>query len=280
MKSLLYYVISIIVAVTLSSSILAQPVKTHTLVLQATVKNAGQPLLKQSADIISARLKIFGINSFNIKIAETNDQLLVTLPDTLNIKGIEGLFTAKGDLAFYETYGQNEISGIFKNDDQIFKVIDHIPGQRPSDPRIGCKKAGSDITLKPVKDCKLVWGLESDEGTVCLFALKTGIDGSPVLGRTHLESVKISAMPDQHDPKIQIKLDPSGTASFAEVTGKNVNKSIAIVIDDKVYSWPVVRDAIEGGEIEITGKFTAREVKFLPAIFNSPQMPLAFNIIK
>jgi preprotein translocase subunit SecD len=98
--------------------------------------------------------------------------------------------------------------------------------------------------------------------------------------RSDLETVKIAQTTDMEGVKIQIKLKPGAAAIFAEATRNNINKCIAVVIDDKVASWPRVQDAIEGGEIEVTGDFTGKEAAYFPVIFNTDQLPLSFKILK
>jgi len=110
--------------------------------------------------------------------------------------------------------------------------------------------------------------------------LKTDKEGNPLLMRSDIESVKIATMKDSQDTKIQIKLKPSAISVFADATKSNLNKVIAIVIDDQVYSWPVVRNVIEGGEIEVSGSFTEKEVNYFPVLFNSEQLPLSFKLLR
>jgi SecD/SecF fusion protein len=135
-------------------------------------------------------------------------------------------------------------------------------------------------TAAQLKNCKLIWGQESEKYGYCLFALKTSDQGKPIMTGADVESIKIATVVGSDEPKIQIKLKSNAAPVFAEATKRNIDRSIAIVIDDKVYSSPVVRNAIEGGEIEVTGNFTRNEVNYFPALFNSNQLPLNFRVIK
>ena len=272
---------------TLTSTIQKTSESTKSITLQSRVINVSSALLKQSADIISARLKMSGINLFEIKVSEEKGQLNIVLPDKTDMSEIEGMLTSKGELAFYETYTHNEISDLLKHDNQLFTILTHNQEEKPSDPRVGCtsneNRKVADNYLRsaiPVKNCKLFWGFESKKAGYCLFALKTNEAGKPLLVRSDIESVKIVTGKDTQDSKIQIKLKPAAISLFADATKSNLNKVIAIVIDDQVYSWPVVRNVIEGGEIEVTGSFTAKEVNYFPALFNSEQLPLSFKLLK
>jgi preprotein translocase subunit SecD len=287
MKSFIYLIISIVVTITLTSAVQKTSGNNKSATLQSTGINVSPVSLQQSADIISTRLKFSGIGSFEVKVSTGKGQVIVNLPDKTDISEIEGLLTSKGELAFYETYTNNEISDLLKSDNQLFKLLGHESEQVSSDPRVGCtsnenrKRIDEYLqSAKPVKNCKLFWGFDSEKSGYCLYALKTNETGRPLIVRSDVESVKIATGKDSKDPKIQIKLKPAATAIFADATKINLNKGIAIVIDDKVYSCPVVRNVIEGGEIEVTGKFTEKEVKYFPALFNSEQLPVDFKLLK
>ncbi|MGC1389651.1 MAG: hypothetical protein WA816_01305 [Bacteroidales bacterium] len=288
MKSLIYFFISIVISITLASSV-QKPIDTgKSITLQSTGINVGSVLLKQSADIISTRLKLFGINISEIKVSAEKGQVIILLPDKTDISEIEGLLTSKGELSFYETYTPAEILNLLKPDNQLFKLLNTDQDKRESaDPRVGCTNSENKLKTNeylqsaiPPKNCKLFWGKKSEKSGYCLFALKTNQDGKPLLIRSDVESVKIVSGTDPKDQKIQIKLKAEAVSVFADATEKNINKAIAIVIDNQVYAWPVVKSAIKGGEIEVTGNFTRNEVNYFPALFNSEQLPLSFKLLK
>jgi SecD/SecF fusion protein len=286
MKNFIYLIIAVFVSITLTSAIQKAGGSTKSITLQSTVKNIDPVALNKSAEIITSRLKLFGITTATVKVSAVNGQLTVFIPDDINITDIEGLVTSRGDLAFYETFTQSEIAELLKSDNQLFKLLDKDNVKSPSDPRLGCANADNQKKTDeymsssiPVKNCKLYWGSESERSAFCLFALKTKEDGRPLLTRVDIETVKIAKTTDMQGVKIQIKLKPGAATIFAEATRNNINKCIAVAIDDKVASWPRVQDAIEGGEIEVTGDFTENEAKYFPVIFNTEQLPQSFKIM-
>jgi SecD/SecF fusion protein len=287
MKSFLYFILSIIISFTLTSAVQQTSGNNKSVTLQAVENHIGQGSLQQSADIISSRLKNSGISSFEVKILAEKGQLKILLPDKTDIPEIEGLLTSKGELSFYETYTHDEITDLLKYDNQLFKMLNHDQEPKNSDPRLGCtgtenqKKTDDYIhSATTLKNCKLFWGFESEKSGYCLYALKTNTEGKPLLVRSEVESVKLMMSKDNKDVKIQIKLKQSAIGIFANATKNNLNKAIAIVIDDRVYSCPVVKSVIEGGEIEVTGNFSAKEMSYFPALFNSAQLPAGFKLIK
>jgi len=287
MKKLIYLFIVAIVAITLTSAVQINSSSTKNIILKSTIKNADPAALKQSADIITSRLKQFGLNSSAVAVSSGNDQLKVILPENTDLSEIEGLVTLKGNIAFYETFTHGEIAGLLKQDNELFRLLNQDQEKTSSDPRVGCTNDDNRIkaeefllSMSPLKNCKLCWGAVSEKSGSCLFALKTNENGNPLLKRSDIESVNIAKTADMQGIKIQIKLNTVGAKIFAEATKNNLHKTIAIVFDDKVNSWPVVQNVIEGGEIEVTGNFTEKEAKCFPVIFNSGQLPLSFKILK
>jgi preprotein translocase subunit SecD len=287
MKSIIYFFITIVLALTLTSGVEKNSEKSTIITLQATGNNTGSVELKQSADIITARLKLYGLNSTEVKVLTDKGQLIVLLPDNINLSEVEELITSKGELSFYETYSKEELTKLLGSENKLFKILKNEQNYTNYNPRVGCgdienrRKADELLASSlPVKNCKLFWGYESDKAGYCLFALKTSQDGNPLLGRSDVESVKIVTSVDRQNTKIQISLKTAAAGIFGDATRANLNKAIAIVIDDRVYSWPVVRSVIEGGEIEVTGSFTPEEAAYFPALFNSEKLPVEFRIVK
>jgi preprotein translocase subunit SecD len=269
---------------TMSSSVFKPDGGTKVIYLQATGKN-DESALKQSADIISERLRLYGLNSFEVTVAGKPGQIKIVIPDETDISEIEGLLTSKGEIALYETFNQEEISELYKEDNQIYKILSIVQEKSTSLPIIGCAEEIPEKTEEylssssMVKNYNLLWGSEKGKSGYCLFALKTTNDSKPLLIRSDIESVGFTTSEDVNH-KIHLKLKPGASIIFAEATGRNIGKCIAIVIDDKVYAWPVVRDAIKGGEVEVTGSFNAEEIRYFPVIFNTDQLHLTFRVIK
>lgn len=129
--------------------------------------------------------------------------------------------------------------------------------------------------MRPVSNCKLFRGVESEKSEYCLFTLKTNKDGNPLLVRSDIETIKSSVNQDSKILLTQFKLKPEAISIFADATKNNLNKAIAIVIDDQVYYWPVVRVVIASGEIEVSGSFSEREVTYFHALVNND--PLLYH---
>lgn len=81
-------------------------------------------------------------------------------------------------------------------------------------------------------------------------------------------------------PIIRISFNQKGTSAFALITEKNINRALALVIDDLVYSAPIVTGKIEGGHAEIAGSFTVREAALLGKMLTGGYLPLNLVLLK
>ncbi len=81
-------------------------------------------------------------------------------------------------------------------------------------------------------------------------------------------------------PYIALKFNKSGAKKFANVTGENIKKRLAIVLDNVVYVAPTIEDKIPSGEARITGSFTIEESNDLVIVLNAGNLPAPVNIIE
>ena len=81
---------------------------------------------------------------------------------------------------------------------------------------------------------------------------------SPLTGDS-LTDARVQIDSQYGEPYVSISFDARGARVFERITGENVGKRLAIVLDDNVYSAPVIRDRIAGGKAQITGHFTMDE---------------------
>lgn len=83
-----------------------------------------------------------------------------------------------------------------------------------------------------------------------------------------------------NEPYVSISLDRKGARIFERVTGENINKRLAIVLDNTVYSAPVIQDKISGGQARITGSFTMDEARDLAIVLRAGALPAPVQIIE
>lgn len=90
-----------------------------------------------------------------------------------------------------------------------------------------------------------------------------------LLGKSAIKStsVEMSSQPGRHDfPVVNFSLTAEGTKQFARITRENIGQRLAIVVEGKVVSAPVIRSEIPGGHGQISGSFSVDEAQRLAAI--------------
>lgn len=81
-------------------------------------------------------------------------------------------------------------------------------------------------------------------------------------------------------PMISMSMNGEGSRNWARLTKANVGKSVAIVLDGYVYSFPTVQGEITGGNSSITGNFTNKEADDLVTVLNTGKLPARANIVE
>ncbi|MFQ5847801.1 MAG: protein translocase subunit SecD [Candidatus Methylomirabilales bacterium] len=89
--------------------------------------------------------------------------------------------------------------------------------------------------------------------------------------------VRIDSMSNQ--PYVAIAFDRDGARIFEEITGKNVGRHLAIILDGNVYSAPVIKDRIAGGQAQIEGRFTPDEARDLAIVLRAGALPAPVDVI-
>ncbi len=79
-------------------------------------------------------------------------------------------------------------------------------------------------------------------------------------------------------PYVAVELDPRGAGIFDAMTSENVGRRLAIVLDNTVYSAPVIKERIPGGHVQITGRFSIDEAHDLAIVLRSGALPAPVEI--
>ncbi|MBO7160543.1 MAG: protein translocase subunit SecD, partial [Paludibacteraceae bacterium] len=114
-----------------------------------------------------------------------------------------------------------------------------------------------------------------------LIAIKiTNRDGKAPLAGNVIVDARENLSQISANYTVSMSMNPEGAKTWARLTKENIGRSIAIVLDDMVYSYPNVNTEITGGQSEISGNFTAQEAKDLANVLKSGKMPAPSRIIQ
>ncbi len=95
-----------------------------------------------------------------------------------------------------------------------------------------------------------------------------------------LNEARVSLDNQFSTPYVSITFNPEGARRFEEVTGANVRKRLAIVLDNTVYSAPVIQERIAGGNAQITGSYGMEEAKDLTIILKAGALPAPLKMLQ
>lgn len=285
MKSIIYSLIAILFCGIIAMGFVNMP-QTNTILLQANDSKVSALALSQSADIIAKRLQSYSNEKFKINAIPGKNQIQVVLPGNQNLQVAESLITQKGALEFYETYNYRDLTQLINGDSTLLKLVSTGTHYDLS-PNIGCTTVNrmNEVaqhlnTLRLSDKCKFAWSNFFDKPEVCLYALRIEKGNLIPLTGNDIQSFEAKYDSDRQTDNIMLKFKTPAIKIWADVTKRNIDKAIAIVMDDNVLYAPVVRDEISGGNCTISGDFTHAQVQYLVAVGSNGELPVSFDVIK
>ena len=133
-------------------------------------------------------------------------------------------------------------------------------------------------------DIDFKWAVKGDDmmdGRYQLFAIRVArADGKAPLDGSVITEAREQYSQQGATAEVSMAMNAEGAQEWARLTGENVNKCIAIVLDGYVYSAPNVINKIEGGTSSITGNFTIQEAQDLANVLSSGKVPAPAKIIQ
>jgi SecD/SecF fusion protein len=135
------------------------------------------------------------------------------------------------------------------------------------------------------KDLKLLWGvkpIKAEDGTEILelyaIKFKKGSDQAPLEGDVVTDARQV--LDQTSRPAVSMQMNAEGARKWRKLTSESVGRRIAVVLDDYVYTAPVVNGEIPNGQSEISGNFTLLEAQDLANILKSGSLPAPTQIVE
>jgi len=107
-----------------------------------------------------------------------------------------------------------------------------------------------------------------------------GVLAKPELTGDVISDAQATFDPTNNSPMVMMDMNADGAANWARITGANVKKRIAIVLDDRVYSAPTVQNKITGGRSQITGSSTIDEARLLEIVLKAGALKAPVKIVE
>lgn len=95
-----------------------------------------------------------------------------------------------------------------------------------------------------------------------------------------LTEAKVNIDQRFNEPNVSIAFNSAGAKLFEEITAANVKKRLAIILDNTIYSAPVIQERISGGTAQITGRFSMDEAKDLAIVLRAGALPAPIKMLQ
>lgn len=180
----------------------------------------------------------------------------------------------------------------------LFKILMPSNPQDVKDPFVAYAKSSDTAAVMALlnseeaksiipRDLRFAWAAKSDKNketgvrTYTLFALSTkGAKKAPLSGERITSTSVSTSQRGGLDYAVSVNMDKEGTRLWKKMTEENVGKSVAVVLDDKVQSWPRVNEVIPNGSTQISGNFTAADANELANMLSIGKLPATTEIIE
>ena len=216
----------------------------------AKIREYQDQVIHQAIEVIRNRVDEFGVAE-PVIAAQGSNRILVQLPGIKDSARAKDLIkkTAKLDFQIVsEEMTPDKVAELIKDAETKGNYALAKDGMSYSQ---YIRRLNEDIAAKLPKDTKVVFekapnAVNLENGKIP-YLVRTDTD----LGGSQLEDA--SVMPGEYgEPEVVFKLDPEGRRRFADITGKNVNKRMAVVLDEVVQSAPNIQGRIDSSTARIT----------------------------
>jgi preprotein translocase subunit SecD len=96
----------------------------------------------------------------------------------------------------------------------------------------------------------------------------------------YLKDARVALDTQFHSPYVALEFDDIGAKLFEQISGANVKRRLAIILDNNVYSAPVIQERIPGGRAQITGRFDTKEASDLAIVLRAGALPAPVKIVE
>jgi preprotein translocase subunit SecD len=230
----------------------------------AEIKRIKDSAINQALETIRNRIDQFGVAEPLIQ-RQGLKQVVVQLPGIKDAKLAKDLIKQTALLEFKLLDDENQLKldlpgRIQKGKEREDAFLKQIEGKVPE---------GDQILFERI--------VEKDSGQEWLapYLVKKRV----MLAGDVLSDARVS-IGQFNEPYVSVTFDAKGAREFDRITGENVKKRMAIVLDNTIYSAPVIQERISGGRAQITGTFSMEEANNLSIVLRAGALPAPLKIIQ
>ena len=236
-----------------------------------TIDFINKNAVNQSLEIIRNRIDQFGVAE-PIIIRQGDDEIVVQLPGVKDPERALSLIGQTAQLEFklvddspgvdLDTLLRQAVeSGKWRRDDDSVKLNLALQGKLP---------AGTEICFEK----------EVDPQTKAQHKVPMLLKTPVLMTGDMVKDAQVRLGGTFNEPHVTLDLNARGAKVFGQLTERNVNRRLAIVLDKNVKSAPVIREKILGGSAQISGNFTYEEASDLAIVLRAGALPAPVSIVQ
>ncbi len=211
------------------------------------VKRIKENAINQTLEVIRNRIDQFGVAEPTITRVG-NDRILVQLPGIKDPKRAVNIIGKTARLEFKLLDEEHSVQEALKK------------GVPPGD--------------------EILYGKRVDKATGKVIKVPYLVKKRVLLTGDHITDARVRIDPMYNEPYVALTFDRVGAKIFARITKENVKKRLAIILDNVVYSAPVIQEPIPNGRAQITGHFTPQEAHDLAIVLRAGALPAPVKILE
>ena len=225
--------------------------------------------VNRALEVLNSRIDRFGLTEPVIR-RQGSDQIYVEIPGSADPERINDIIMGKGSLTFHVV--DTEATEAFERYYRLNPLTTFDEWGNLLNPTI----VPADVVVRAVYT-KDRYGLDEHDrnrdGSLHYVALKreVGLDGN------HIRSATVERNNLEGKPEVNFELDSEGGEIFSRLTSANVGKPLAVVLDDRVRSYPTITRAISGGRASITG-FDMDGANNLALLLRTAALPVELEV--
>ena len=259
-------------------------------------------------EVIRTRIDKMGVTQPNVQRVPGTGRISVEMPGSKDIDRVKKMLATSAKLQFWEVQTIQEVIpyleqlstvvsaksdsiGVAKNTD-LMKMLQlnslkssGVGNIKLSDTATINKILSSDIAknLRPsnIKYTQFMWGYKpesNDANNLVLYAIRGNINQkAPVDGA--VESARVN-YDEMGRVVVDMQMDSQGSREWKAMTAKNVNKSVAVSLDNVVYTAPNVVNEIPNGRTQISGNFSQEEAQDLVNVLGAGKLPASAKVVQ
>lgn len=239
---------------------------------QANNSPVDDQVMHQIMQTLDKRLEGFGIEKGNRTIRHENNKISISLNNTKFSMNLLEILSKQARLEF-------------KARDE--SIDESILLQYPLPKVIKLKAAEEEVLLTSLKKQiekqipphdEILFEKVLDKKTKSPTKRPVIVERKILMTGDKISDAKVALDSISHEPYISLTFSTDGAKIFEQVTAANIGKRLAIILDDTVYSSPVVRERVTGGEAQITGVFTTEEAQNMAIALRAGALPTQVTV--